>query len=177
MTVPLGFRRSRRSRSRFARRGSVLAGAVLAGLAVAGCAAPGGGASAHNDVDRCAAVLPLASAVVHGRGTLTVVRPINKHDVDAITSEAGVTALPAAPLRQQPEASPRPDAQAGPSQPRACLVVYRGDYPAGTVPSALPPAISGQYALVVAWVRRPAVYRVLVTSSLPASAKRSWWHF
>jgi hypothetical protein len=172
MTVSFGVRRSHRSP--VARRARVLAGAVLAGLVVAGCAAPGGGASAHNDVDRCAAVLPLASEVVHGRGTLTLVRPINKGDVDAITREAGVASPPAAPLTKQPDASPSPD---GPSIPRACLIVYRGDYPAGPIPSALPPAVSGQYALIVAWVRRPALYRVLITSSLPASAKRSWWHF
>ncbi|HEY0577111.1 MAG TPA: hypothetical protein VGD73_23665 [Pseudonocardia sp.] len=172
MTVSFGFRRSHRSRA--ARRCRVLAGAVLAGLVVAGCAAPGGGASAHNDVDRCAAVLPLASEVVHGRGTLTLVRPINKADVDAITREAGVASPPTPPLTKQPQASPSP---ANPSIPRACLIVYRGDYPAGTIPSALPPGVSGQYALIVAWVRRPALYRVLITSSLPASAKRSWWHF
>jgi hypothetical protein len=172
MTVSFGFRRSHRSRA--ARRCRVLAGAVLAGLVVAGCAAPGGGASAHNDVDRCAAVLPLASEVVHGRGTLTLVRPINKADVDAITREAGVASPPTAPLTKQPQASPSP---ANPSIPRACLIVYRGDYPAGTIPNALPPGGSGQYALIVAWVRRPALYRVLITSSLPASAKRSWWHF
>jgi len=175
MTVSFGFRRSRRSRSRAARPGGLLAGAVLAGLVVAGCAAPGGGASAHNDVDRCAAVLPLASEVVHGQGTLTLVRPINKHEVDAITQEAGVGSPPSIPLTKQPAASP--GAQADPSIPKACLIVFRGDYPAGSIPSALPPAVSGQYALIVAWVRRPALYRVLVTSSLPASAKRSWWHF
>jgi len=172
MTVSLGFRRSRRSRA--IRCGGVLVAATLAVLAVAGCAAPGGGASAHNDVDRCAAVLPLASEVVHGQGTLTLVRPINKRDVDAITREVGVTSPPSAPLTKQPQASPSP---ADSSIPRACLIVYRGDYPAGSIPSALPPAASGQYALIVAWVRRPALYRVLITSSLPASAKRSWWHF
>jgi len=55
---------------------------VLAALVVLaaldGCASPGGGATAHNDVARCAAVLPLARDVVHGQGTLTLVRPVDR---------------------------------------------------------------------------------------------------
>jgi hypothetical protein len=156
--------------------------AVLVAFVLTGCAAPGGGASAHSDVARCAAVLPMARDVVHGQGTLTVVRPVDRSDVDDITREAGAD-VPPAPASKSP-ASPKPPKppnpsqnQAGPPLPKACLIVYRGNYPAGSIPSALPPAHGGQYALIVVKVRHPAVDRVLVTDTLPASASRSWWHF
>ena len=141
---------------------------LLVALVVDGCAAPGGGASTRNDVNRCAAVLPLARDVVHGQGTLTLVRPVNRAEVDAIGRQAG------APPEPAPPGSPRPE----PSGRKACLVVYHGDYPAGSIPSAQPPTASGQFALIVLWVRHPAVYRVLVTNALPAFAtKRPWWSF
>jgi hypothetical protein len=153
--------------------------AVLVAFVLTGCAAPGGGAPAHSDVARCAAVLPMARDVVHGHGTLTLVRPVDRSDVDALTREAGVDAPPA-PV-SKPPASPKPPKpsqdQAGPPLPKACLIVYRGNYPVGSIPSALPPAHAGQYALIVVKVRHPAVDRVLVTDTLPASAARSWWHF
>jgi hypothetical protein len=76
------------------------------------------------------------------------------------------------------ERPPKPTvAQGGPPLPKTCLVVYRGNYPAGSIPNSLPSGASGQYALVIAKVRHPAVYRVLITDTLPPSAKRSWWHF
>jgi hypothetical protein len=156
--------------------------AVLVAFVLTGCAAPGGGAPVHSDVARCAAVLPMARDVVHGQGTLTVVRPVDRADVDALTREAGVDSPPA-PV-SKPPASPKPPRppepsqnEAGPPLPKACLIVYRGNYPAGSIPSALPPAHAGQYALIVVKVRHPAVDRVLVTETLPASAARSWWHF
>jgi hypothetical protein len=156
--------------------------AVLVAFVLTGCAAPGGGAPAHSDVARCAAVLPMARDVVHGQGTLTVVRPVDRSDVDDITREAGVDAPPApaskSPASPKPPKPPKPSQnQAGPPLPKACLIVYRGDYPAGSIPSALPPVHAGQYALIVVKVRHPAVDRVLVTDTLPASARRSWWHF
>ena len=193
---------------------------VLAALVVLaaldGCASPGGGATAHNDVARCAAVLPLARDVVHGQGTLTLVRPVDRGDVDALTQQAGAApplpssgpgsavhgapggavpggAVPggAAPGGAAPgggapggqagpsgERPPKPTvAQGGPPLPKTCLVVYRGNYPAGSIPNSLPPGASGQFALVIAKVRQPALYRVLITDTLPPSAKRSWWHF
>jgi hypothetical protein len=150
--------------------------AALVVLAMDGCASPGGGASAHNDVARCAAVLPLARDVVHGQGTLTLVRPVDRGDVDALTQQAG--AVPPPPSGPPGERTPKPSvAQAGPPLPKACLVVYRGSYPAGSIPHSLPAGASGQFALVIVKVRHPAVYRVLVTDALPPSAKRSWWHF
>lgn len=156
--------------------------AVLVAFVLTGCAAPGGGAPVHSDVARCAAVLPMARDVVHGQGTLTVVRPVDRSDVDALTREAGVDSPPA-PVSKPPASpkAPRPPEpsqhEAGPPLPKACLIVYRGNYPAGSIPSALPPAHAGQYALIVVKVRHPAVDRVLVTDTLPASAARSWWHF
>lgn len=156
-----------------ARRIAVLA--LLAAL-LGGCASPGGGAAAHNDVARCAAALPLARDVVHGQGTLVVVRPVNRADVDALSRAAGVAPPPPPPRPTTPH--PHPTPQAGPPPPpKACLVVYRGDYPPGAIPAALPPATSGHYALIVLGVRHPSVYRVLVTPDLPAAAKQSWWHF
>ena len=153
--------------------------AALAALALvlAGCAAPGGGAGTHNDVGRCAAVLPLAEAVLHGRGTLTVVRPVTRDDVDAISAQAGVAPLPKAtrPPGPPPQRGQQ-DPGTGPPLPHACLVVYHGDYPAGSVPQALAPAVSGQYALVVARVRQPSVIRVLVLPTLPSDTRpRPWW--
>jgi hypothetical protein len=183
---------------------------VLAALVVLaaldGCASPGGGATAHNDVARCAAVLPLARDVVHGQGTLTLVRPVDRGDVDALTQQAGAAppppssgpgsaahgaprgavpggavpggAVPGGQAGPSGERPPKPTvAQGGPPLPKTCLVVYRGNYPAGSIPNSLPSGASGQFALVIVNVRHPAVYRVLITDTLPPSAKRSWWHF
>lgn len=190
--------------------------AALVVLALDGCAAPGGGASAHNDIDRCAAVLPLARDVVHGQGTLTLVRPVDRGDVDVLTQQAGAVppssgppgsagasgaagasgvvpgsgppggvapggsneAGPHGPAGVPGERRPKPTAaQAGPPLAKTCVIVYRGNYPAGSIPNSLPPGASGQYALVIVKVRHPELYRVLVTDTLPPSAKRSWWHF
>lgn len=198
--------------------------ALVVLLALDGCAAPGGGASAHSDIARCAAVLPLARDVVHGQGTLTLVRPVDRGDVDALTQQVGAVppssstsgspgaavpgpsgvpgagppgsgpsgevapgevapggsneAGPHGPAGAPGERRPKPSvAQAGPPLPKTCVIVYRGNYPAGSIPQSLPPGASGQYALVIVKVRHPALYRVLVTDTLPPSAKRSWWHF
>jgi hypothetical protein len=152
-----------------------LAVAVLLAAALTGCASPGGGASTRNDANRCAAVLPLANDVVHGQGTLTLVRPVDRADIEAITRQVGVVAS------RRPGASSSPRAPAPsvkpPPGPKACLVVYRGNYPAGLIADAQPAGASGQYALVVLWVRHPAVERVLITNAVPASAHRHWWHF
>jgi hypothetical protein len=195
----------------------VVAAALMVLAALDGCASPGGGATAHNDIARCAAVLPLARDVVHGQGTLTLVRPVDRGDLDALTQQAGAVSSPpslepgapggangvgsgapngavpggavpggAPPNRAAPvhpagpsaERPPKPtDAQTGQSLPKACLVVYRGNYPAGSIPHSQPSGASGEFALVIVKVRHPAVYRVLITDTLPPSAKRSWWHF
>jgi hypothetical protein len=47
------------------------------------------------------------------------------------------------------------------------LVVYRGNYPVGTIAGASPPAVGGHYALIILRVRHPAVERILVTDHLP----------
>jgi len=147
---------------------------LLVGAAVAACASPGGGASGRADVARCAAVLPLARDVVHGQGVLILVRPVDRKTVDAIAREAGVAAEPtprihsAHPARSNPTTLPLP---------RACLVVYEGDFPAGSIPTALPRSARGRYALIVLRVRHPTVVRVLVADRLPPSARRTWWHF
>jgi hypothetical protein len=149
-------------------------GVLLIGAAMAGCASPGGGASGRADVARCAAVLPLARDVVHGQGVLTLVRPVDRKTVDAISGELGVSPTPAARVHPTHPVSPN---RTSPPLPRACLVVYRGDYPAGAIAGALPAPGRGRYALIVLRVRHPAVVRVLLADRLPTSARRRWWHF
>lgn len=152
--------------------------ALLVGLALAvvcaGCSAPGGGAATSNDA-ACAAVLPLAREVVHGQGTLTLIRRINRDDADTLSREAGV-APPPPPPGPRPPKPPPTDTPAGPPAPKTCLVVYQGSYPPGAIPQASPPAVGGQYALIVLRVRHPALDRVLVTDQLPAdTTPRHWW--
>jgi len=149
-------------------------GILLIGAAVAGCASPGGGASGRADVARCAAVLPLAREVVHGEGVLTLVRPVDRKTVDAISGELGAPDI--SPPRVHPTHPASPN-RTSPPLPRACLVVYRGDYPAGAVAGAPSEPARGRYALIVLRVRHPSVVRVLLADRLPASARRTWWHF
>jgi hypothetical protein len=154
-----------------------MAPAAVAGVAivlalVAACSGPRNGASVTSDVSGCAAVLPLARNVVHGQGTLTLIRRINQADADALARKLGVTpgVTPAAP--PQPHADhqpPRPPART--RQPKTCLIVYRGSYPQGTIANASPPAVAGHYALMVLHVRPPSIDRILVTDTLPRGLK------
>ena len=158
------------------RRAARCASAVLLGLlTLSGCASPGGGASAHNDVDRCAAVLPMARDVVHGHGTLTLVRPINQAGTAQITAQ--VTGTPPTTPTARPPHSASAHALKQRRPPKTCLIVYRGDYPAGSLAGSVPPGAGGHYALILLRVRHPVVDRVLVADTLPAAAHRSWWHF
>jgi hypothetical protein len=153
-----------------------LASVALFVSVVAGCAGPHGGATT-SDVAGCAAVLPLARDVVHGHGTLTLVRKISGDDIDAITREAGVVSPPP-PAVKPPKPPPDPNPPAGHALPKTCLVVYQGDYPPGAITGASPPALTGTYALIILRVRHPGVYRILITNQLPpATAHRPWWHF
>jgi hypothetical protein len=151
---------------------SALRPAVLAALIIAvtvGCAGPRGGATA-SDAAGCAAVLPLARDAVHARGTLILVRKVNADDIDAITREAGVVPPAPAPRPARPPSGHDPAPRS--PLPRTCLVVYQGDYPAGTVAPA-----AGSYAVIILRVRHPAIDRVLVTTRLPPStAGHRWWH-
>jgi hypothetical protein len=152
--------------------------ALLLASLVAGCASPGGGASTNNDLNRCAAALPLAREVVHGNGTLILVRPISRAQVDAITREVGVKPShakhPTAPHRS-PD-GPHKTPGKPPPGPKICLVVYRGTFDAAAIPQAQPAGAHGQYVLIVMRVRHSAVDRVLITDTLPAGSHRSWWH-
>lgn len=140
---------------------------AVAGIAfalAAACSGPRSGASATSAVSGCAAVLPLAREIVHDEGTLTLVRRISKTDADALSRELG--ASPPVPPRPH-LGSPRPHPP-GPSRaPKTCLVVYRGNYPRGTITEASPPAVAGRYALVVLRLRHPSLERILVTDRLP----------
>jgi hypothetical protein len=110
-------------------------------------------------------VLPLASSIVHDEGTLTEVRRISRTEADALSRQLGVN--PVAPPRVH-TGVPTPHRPIRPPRwPHACLVVYRGDYPAGTIAGASPPAVAGRYVLIVLRVRHPAVDRILVTNHLP----------
>lgn len=139
---------------------------VAIALAVtAACSGPRSGASVTGGVSGCAAVLPLARHVVRDEGTLTKIRHISKADADALSRKLGAT--PPAPLRPH-TGSPRPPRPNKSNWPKACLVVYHGNYPAGTIVGASPPAVAGHYALIVLRVRHPSVDRILVTDTLPA---------
>jgi hypothetical protein len=146
-------------------RRAAVAGFVVACTLTAACSGPRSGASATSNVSSCAAVLPLARNVVHEQGTLTVVRRISRDDADALSRKLGATP-PAAPSTA---ARPGPHRPARPGWPKACLVVYRGNYPAGAISGASPPAVAGHYALIVLRVRHPAVDRILVTDQPPPS--------
>lgn len=142
-------------------RPTAVAGFVVAFTLTAACSGPRSGASATSNVSACAAVLPLARNVVHDQGTLTVVRRISRDDADALSRKLGATP----PVRST--ALPGPHHPVRPGWPKACLVVYRGNYPPGTIAKASPPAVAGHYALIVLRVRHPAVDRILVTDQLP----------
>jgi hypothetical protein len=131
----------------------------------AACSGPRSGASVTGDVSGCAAVLPLARHVVHDEGTLTRVKHISKADADALSRKLGAT--PPAPRRPH-TGPPRPLRSGASSWPKACLVVYHGAYPPGTIVGASPPAVAGHYALIVLRVRHASVDRILVTDTLPA---------
>ena len=144
---------------------ALVAGLMLACALAAACSGPRSGASATSGVSGCAAVLPLARSTVHDEGTLTEVRRISRSEADALSRQLGVQ--PVAPPRSHPTA-PNPHRPVrSPGWPHACLVVYRGNYPAGTIAGASPPAVGGRYALIVLRVRHPAVDRILVTDRLP----------
>ncbi|MDQ3900904.1 MAG: hypothetical protein M3319_10860 [Actinomycetota bacterium] len=145
-------------------RPAVVAGLVIAGILTVACSGPRSGASATGEVSGCAAVLPLARSIVHDEGTLTEVRRISRSDADALSRELGVK--PLAPPRSG-SGLPSPHRPVRPGWPHACLVVYRGNYPAGTIAGASPPAVAGRYALIVLRVRHPSVERILVTDHLP----------
>jgi hypothetical protein len=117
----------------------VAAWAAVCGVGLTGCASPGGGASTHNDVGRCAAVLPTARDLMHGQGRLALVRPLKQADADIIVRDAGqppaaapTTSAPAAPAPPAPAPSSAPSPSApspAPSAPGA---------PPSTVPSGTP---------------------------------------
>lgn len=171
----------------------VAAGVSVCGVALTGCASPGGGASTHNDVSRCAAVLPAARDLVHGQGRLVLVRPVRQSDIDTIVRDAARPPVPSGtPAAPAPSAGPaRPPSAAHPQEahpqgghpgtpgrtPRLCLVVYQGSFHSDAIPGAQPPSAAGEYALIFLRVRHPSVDRILISDVLPASSHRPWWHF
>ncbi|MGH3718728.1 MAG: hypothetical protein ACRDRI_07785 [Pseudonocardiaceae bacterium] len=150
------------------RRRAVAAGAVIAIAAAAACSGSGSLTSVTGKVSGCAAVLPLANNIVHNEGTLTLVRRISRSEADTLSRKLGATPpVPPQPLGGSSGAH-RP-VQFG--WPKACLVVYRGDYPQGTIDGASPPAVAGHYTLMVLRVRHPSADRILVTDRLPSSLR------
>ncbi|MGH3867128.1 MAG: hypothetical protein ACRDQ4_13490 [Pseudonocardiaceae bacterium] len=146
------------------RRRAVVAGATIAFVLAAACSGPRSGASVTGDVSGCAAVLPLATDIVHDEGTLILVRRISKGGADALSRKLGAT--PPAPPRSH-AASSGPHRPVRSRWPQSCLVVYHGSYPPGTIAGASPPAVAGHYTLMVLRVRHPSVDRILVTDRLP----------
>jgi hypothetical protein len=145
-------------------RPAAVAGLLIACTLAPACSGPRSGASVSTEVSGCAAVLPLARRIVHDEGTLTEVRRISRSDADALSRQLGVN--PLAPPRSR-IGLPTPHRPGRPGWPHACLVVYRGDYPLGTIAGTSPPAVAGRYALIVLRVRHPSVERILVTDHLP----------
>ncbi len=144
-------------------RPAAVAGFAVAFALTAACSGPRSGASATSNISSCAAVLPLARSVVHDQGSLTVVRRISREDADALSRKLGANP-PKAPSTAALPGAHRP---VRPGWPKACLVVYRGNYPPGAISRASPPAVAGHYALIVLRVRHPAVDRILVTDQPP----------
>lgn len=143
-----------------------IVGCLLVLAATAACSVPRGGNSAVTDVAGCAAVLPLARNAVHGHGQLVLVHSLGRRDADELYAELGAPPLP--PPTPPPGGGPPPPPPAADPLPKTCIVVYRGDYAVGSVTGADAGAsASGHYALVVARVRHPVVYRVLLTAELP----------
>jgi hypothetical protein len=140
---------------------------VIALALAAACSGPRSGASVTGGVSGCAAVLPLARHAVHDEGTLTLVRHISKADADALSRKLGAT--PPTPRSHPPPLRPARPVKS--SWPKACLIVYHGDYPRGMIVGASPPAVAGHYALIVLRVRHPSIDRILVTDALPAGLK------
>lgn len=150
------------------RRCAVVAGVVIAFVLATACSGPRMWTSVTGKVSGCAAVLPLANGIVHNEGTLTLVRRISKSEADALSRNLG--AAPPAPPRSQ-TGFPGPHRPVRFRWPKACVVVYHGDYPRGTIVGASPPAVAGHYTLMVLRVRHPSVERILVTDRLPPSLK------
>ncbi len=164
--------------------------AAAVAVAITGCSGPRAGTSFINALGGCAATIPTARAAVHGRGTLVVVQRLNQTQADRVAREVnrlsgvalGGGAAPASPGPTHGRAAatptvrpsggpriartPRPARSGKPANPRDCLIVWRGPYPAGAVvPSEGRQA--GTYALVFVSVRHPKVRLVLLTQRLP----------
>jgi hypothetical protein len=144
---------------------AVAAALALAVAVVAGCSGPRSGVSAITDVSGCAAVLPLAREIVHDEGTLVLVRRISERDALTLSRQLAVPPPPP-PARSHHGAHFRWARGTNP-----CLVVYRGDYPPGSIAGTSPPAAGGHYALLVLRVRHPLAERIWVTDRLPPGLK------
>ena len=141
---------------------------VIALALAVGCSGPRSGASVTGKVSGCAAVLPLAREAVHDKGTLILIRHISRADADALSRKLG--AQP--PAARHPHTGlPRPSRPVQAGWPKACLIVYQGDYPLGRIVGASPPAVAGHYAYIVLRVRHPSIDRILVTDTPASSLK------
>lgn len=151
------------------RRWCCTACSVIIALALTvACSGPRSGASVTGKVSGCAAVLPLAREAVHDEGTLILIRHISRADADALSRKLG--AQPPAP-RHPHTGLPHPSRPVQAGWPKACLIVYHGDYPRGRIVGASPPAVAGHYAYIVLRVRHPSIDRILVTDTPASSLK------
>ncbi len=133
-----------------ARTRTACAAACLA-LAAGGCS--GSRSYTRFTPDACASTLPAAGTAVHDRGHLTMIRPFHRSELKRYF---GITPRPVPTSSRSPSA---------PGEPRACLVVFRGPFAAGTVTGAQQRA--GRFALVLVRVRPPRVLRVRLSDTVP----------
>ncbi|MGH3601541.1 MAG: hypothetical protein ACRDQH_14915, partial [Pseudonocardiaceae bacterium] len=96
---------------------------------------------------------------------LTLVRRISKDQADALSRTLGASP----PIQRSHPRLPARHHLFQSGWPKACLVVYRGNYPPGMIAKASPPAVAGHYTLVVLRLRHPSVDRVLVTDRMPSN--------
>lgn len=134
-------------------------------LSAVGCGAPRGGYATNSSV--CAPALPAARATVRDHGTLVLVRPVGRPELDELFPGRLPPRAPSTPSPARPPTATGPAPTPGPGapQPRACLVVYRGPYAAGSLPTS---PTGGTYAIIGVAVRTATVIGVTTSNTRPS---------
>lgn len=140
---------------------------ILVGV-LAGCSGPRSGISVTSAVDACAAALPVARGAVHNRGTLDHVHAVRHGELVRVARQLGLPPPPANSPAFIGDSSAAPSGTPLPPEPepRACLVVFRGDYKPGQVKHPIG-AAHGKYAIALVWLHKARLIVVIVTDKLP----------